>query len=238
VQTEKEENKILGILGGVGPRASAEFLKTIYEHSLGEREQNSPRVLMYSDPSFPDRTETFLTGDCDVLLKKLIAALNSLRSQGVSRIVICCVTIHYLLPRLPEDLRTQITSLIDVVLAEVRRSQKKHLLICTKGARRLKIFQGHPQWELSKDYLLLPDESDQESIHYLIYQIKRNEDIKKLLPFVDTLLAKYKVDSFVAGCTEMHVLAKQFHRANGGNGGYGCLDPLTIIAEELAEKGI
>lgn len=235
MQTEKEQNKILGVLGGVGPRASAEFLKTIYEHSLGEREQNSPRVLMYSDPSFPDRTEAFLTGDSDALLEKLIAALNSLRHQGVSRIVICCVTIHYLLPRLPEDLRARITSLIDVVLGEVRRSQKKHLLICTSGARRLKIFQHHPQWERAKDYVLLPDESDQESIHHLIYRIKRNEDIQKLVPFIDALLAKYKVDSFVAGCTEMHVLAKQFHR---GNGGYGCLDPLTIIAEELAEKGI
>lgn len=235
MQTEKEQNKILGVLGGVGPRASAEFLKTIYEHSLGEREQNSPRVLMYSDPSFPDRTEAFLTGDSDALLEKLIGALNSLRQQGVSRIVICCVTIHYLLPRLPVDLRARITSLIDVVLGEVRRSRKKHLLICTSGARRLKIFQHHPQWELAEDYVLLPDESDQESIHHLIYQIKRNEDIQKLIPFIDALLAKYKVDSFVAGCTEMHVLAKQFHRTGGG---YGCLDPLTIIAEELAEKGI
>lgn len=235
MQTEKEQNKILGVLGGVGPRASAEFLKTIYEHSLGEREQNSPRVLMYSDPSFPDRTEAFLTGDGDALLEKLVAALNSLRSHGVSRIVICCVTIHYLLPRLPEDLRARITSLIDVVLAEVRRSRKKHLLICTRGARRLKIFQQHPQWEQAKYYVLLPDESDQESIHHLIYRIKRNEEIQKLIPFIDSLLAKYKVDSFVAGCTEMHVLAKQFRRANGG---YGCLDPLTIIAEELAEKGI
>jgi len=233
----EEQNKILGVLGGVGPRASAEFLKTIYEHSLSEREQNSPRVLMFSDPSFPDRTETFLTGDCDDLLKKLVAALNSLCSQGVSRIVICCVTIHYLLPRLPEELRARITSLIDVVLEQVGRGQKKHLLVCTNGARRLKIFQHHPQWERARDYLLLPDEADQESIHQLIYRIKRNEEIQKLVPFVEALLAKYKVDSFVAGCTEMHVLAKQFHRTSDGRG-YGCLDPLTIIAEELAEKGI
>lgn len=47
----------LGVLGGMGPLASAEFLKTIYECSVAGGEQRSPSVIMYSDPTFPDRTE-------------------------------------------------------------------------------------------------------------------------------------------------------------------------------------
>lgn len=235
MRTKSEEQKILGILGGVGPRASAEFLKTIYEYSGGGREQDLPRVLLYSDPSFPDRTETLLAGNGDDLLRQLTAALNSLRLHGVSRIVICCVTIHHLLPRLPRDIRAQVTSLVDVVMDQVSASQKRHLLVCTRGARSLQLFERHPQWNQAKDYLLWPDETDQESIHQLIYRIKRNEEVEKLIPVVETLLEKYGVGSFVAGCTELHVLAKQSHWANGS---YGCLDPLTIIAAELAEKGI
>ena len=238
MQAEKEQTKVLGVLGGLGPRASAEFLKTIYEHSLGQCEQNSPRVLLYSDPSFPDRTETLLKGNCDDILKQLIVSLNSLCSHGVSRIVICCVTIHYLLPRVPENLRARITSLIDVVLARLKRKQEKHLLICSTGARKLKIYQHHPRWEEAKEYVVWPDEDDQQSIHHLIYRVKANEDTQELMPVIEALLAKYKVNSFVAGCTEMHVLAKHLHQANGGPGRYGCVDPLTIIAEELAEKGI
>lgn len=238
MQAEKEQTKLLGILGGLGPRASAEFLNTIYEHSLGEREQDSPRVLLYSDPSFPDRTETLLTGNCDDLLKQLIVSLNSLCSHGVSRIVICCVTIHYLLPRLPENLRARITSLVDVVLAQLRRKQEKHLLICSTGARRLKIFQHHPRWKEAEDYIVWPDEDDQQTIHRLIYRVKANENTQDLIPIIEALLAKYNVNSFVAGCTEIHVLARRLHQANSGSGRYGCLDPLTIIAEELAQKGI
>lgn len=236
MQAEKEQNKVLGILGGLGPRASAEFLKTIYEHSLGEREQDSPRVLLYSDPTFPDRTDTLLTGNCDDLLKQLIVSLNSLCGQGVSRIVICCVTIHYLLPRVPEDLRARITSLVDVVLTELRRKQEKHLLICSTGARKMKIYQHHPRWEEAKEYVVWPDEDDQQSIHHLIYRIKGNEDTQKLIPIIEALLVKYNVNSFVAGCTEIHLLAKHFHQANNRPGYYGCLDPLIIIAEELARK--
>lgn len=235
MQAEKEQNKVVGILGGLGPRASAEFLQTIYEHSLGEREQDSPRVLLYSDPSFPDRTENLLTGNCDDLLKQLIVSLNSLCSFGVSRIVICCVTIHYLLPRLPEDLRARITSLVDVVLAQLKRNQEKHLFFCSTGARRLQIFQHHPRWEEAEEYVVWPDEDDQQSIHHLIYRIKANNDTQELIPTIEALLAKYNVNSFVAGCTEIHVLAKHLHQASGPRR-YGCLDPLTIIAEELAQK--
>jgi len=218
--------------------APAEFLNTIYEHSFGEREQDSPRVVLYSDPTFPDRTETLLTGNCDDLLKQLIVSLNSLCSHGVSRIVICCVTIHYLLPRLPENLRARITSLVDVVLAQLRRKQEKHLLICSTGARRLEIFQHHPHWKEAEDYIVWPDEDDQQSIHRLIYRVKANENTQELIPIIEALLAKYNVNSFVAGCTEIHVLARRLHQADSGSGRYGCLDPLTIIAEELAQKGI
>jgi hypothetical protein len=48
-----------------------------------------------------------------------------------------------------------------------------------------------------------------------------------------SLLSKYKVDSFIAGCMEIHILAKHF--ASGEQIGYGCVDPLTIVAKEMAK---
>ena len=50
--------KLLGILGGMGPLASAEFLKTIYEYGTRDLEQRSPACILYSDPTFPDRTSS------------------------------------------------------------------------------------------------------------------------------------------------------------------------------------
>ncbi len=43
--------KLLGILGGMGPSASAEFLKTIYEYGISDLEQRSPACSLYSDPT-------------------------------------------------------------------------------------------------------------------------------------------------------------------------------------------
>ena len=235
-----EHNKnLLGVVGGIGPLASAEFLKTIYEYSLGDNEQMSPAVVLYSDPTFPDRTETFLSGDDDVLIKRMIEAMRKLSELQVSTIVICCITMHHLLPRLPADLRKLIISLPDVIFEKILAEKKKHLLICTTGARQLGVFQNHRQWSRAKDYVVLPDERDQAAIHHdLIYQLKRNRDINEMTAFVESLLSKYRVKSFIAGCTEIHLLAKHFLSSAGRQKGYHCIDPLSIIAQELARSSV
>ncbi len=235
MKTESQSRNVLGVLGGMGPLASAEFLKTIYEHSLGEREQDSPVVLLYSDPTFPDRTKALLAKTTDALLARLVEALEKLRGFGVSKTVICCVTIHHLLPRLPEDLRQQVVSLTDVIFARVVRSRRRHLLICTTGARRSGVFQSHPSWERAKEFFVLPDYKDQAAIHRLIYQLKRNSDVGELAPTLEALLLKYGVESFVVGCTETHLLAKCFKRSGRG-ARFGCVDPLDILARELAGR--
>lgn len=220
----------------MGPLASAEFLKTIYEHSLGGREQHSPVVMMYSDPTVPDRTEALLTGSCDVLLEELTRAIRSLRQLGASRIALCCMTIHYLLPKLPRDLRESVVSLLDVAYAGIAQSRKRHLLICSKGTRELRLFETHPQWEFAKSRIVLPDERDQERIHHdLIYPIKGNADRRELLVLLESLLVKYEVDSFVAGCSEVHILAKAVAPVRGPKNGDRCIDPLMILARELGQ---
>ena len=55
-------SNVLGVVGGMGPLASAEFVKTIYEYGLNRREQESPSVVLVSDPTFPDRTSVSWQG--------------------------------------------------------------------------------------------------------------------------------------------------------------------------------
>ncbi len=228
------EKAMLGVVGGLGPWASAEFLKTIYEDCLDGREQESPRVIMYSDPTFPDRTDAFLAGNSAPLLRQLVSTIERLLEAGADRVVLCCMTIHYLLPQLPLHLRERVVSLLDVVFANLMRSQKKHLLICSTGTRKLELFEQHIDWPRVKAHVVLPGEEDQHRIHqHLIYPIKKNPRLNTLFPLLESLLNKYEVDSFIAGCSEVHLLAKQFVVGAGKQKNYGCLDPLAIIARGL-----
>lgn len=227
---------IYGVIGGMGPLASAEFLKTIYEWSLGEREQESPIVLVYSDPTFPDRTEAFLAGRDEALLAQLRQAISRLRSSEASRIVICCMTIHYLVPRLPAELQASIWSMLDVIAENIEPDDQKHLLICSNGTRQMKLFENHPRWERLRQQLIMPADDDQMRIHRdLIYPIKTNPDLSTLFPLLELMLKKYNVNSFVAGCSEIHMLSKYFLGRKESNG-YSCIDPLTIIAQRMAKN--
>ena len=234
----KTSKPILGVLGGMGGLASAEFVKTIYEFSgeLSAPEQSAPIVLLHSDPTFPDRTKALLNGDSQLLLGKLIEALEFLCVMGASELVICCMTIHYLLPQLPCTLRERIISLADVIFSSVESLKKKHLVICSNGTVRLGLLQRHPHWEQARDYFIFPSEAEQQRMHDLIYDMKLNRNLLEARLFVESLLESHRVDSFVAACSEIHLLAKQFAPSNREQRGYGCIDPLTIIARQMVEE--
>jgi aspartate racemase len=227
----------LGIVGGMGPLASAEFVRTVYEYGLGEREQLSPTVLLYSDPTFPDRTDAFMSGNDTPLLEKLIDVITRLDRLGVEKVLICCMTIHYLVPRLPEALRSKIISPLDEIFESVEQSPKESLLICSTGTRKLNLFESHPKWTKLGQRILLPSEKDQESIHRdLIYPMKLNQELSDSFPVLDSVLKKYKVDSFIAGCSEIHMLAKSFLASKEYGAFYSCIDPFATIARRVSEE--
>lgn len=227
------------MVGGLGPLASAEFIKTIYERNVPDFEQEAPRVLLLSDPSFPDRTEALLAGESGELLARLTDAVRRLLDAGASEVVICCMTIHYLLPGLAPELRRRVVSLLDVIFERIAEgpARRRYLLLCSSGTHRLGLFQSHPGWPEVADRVVLPEAEDQEWVHRdFIYMVKKNRDVGEFVPRVTSLLEKYGADAFIAGCSEMHLLAKQFARAAGGAAPYECVDPLTIIADRLAEE--
>ncbi len=228
--------QVLGVLGGMGGLASAEFVKTVYELSgeVSGQEQAGPVLVMYSDPAFPDRTAAFLRGETQPILTRLIDALELLDRMGASHFVICCMTIHYLLPQLPGALRERIISLPDVIFSEVESLKKKHLVIASTGTIKLELLQRHPRWEHARNYFVFPSDDEQQQMHELIYEMKFNRNLKEACSFVETMLERHRVDSFVAACSEIHLLAKQFETSSAQRG-YSCIDPLLIIARQWLE---
>lgn len=235
--TESQGREAWGVVGGMGPLASAEFLKTIYECNRGGPEQDFPVVMLYSDPTFPDRTTAFLAGQADPVLARLTEACERLLGMGAARLVFCCMTIHHLLPRLAPHLRGRVVSLLDVIYDELERAEGRHLLVCSTGTRALRLFERDPRWGRLKGRLILPDEAEQHRLHHdLIYPIKQNPDTRELLPILEALLSKYRTDSFVAGCSEVHLIAKQLTAAGHGRGGYRCIDPLMVLARKISKE--
>src|SRR5262249_29480350 len=142
---------------------------------------------------------------------------------------------HYLLPQLPDALRERIISLTDAIFSSVELLKKKHLVISSIGTIKLELLQRHPRWEQARNYFVFPSEIEQRQMHDLIYEVKLNRNLLEARLFIETLLARYRVDSFIAACSEIHLLAKQFAPSGPQQRRYGCIDPLAIIARRVVE---
>jgi len=223
----------LGILGGMGPLASAEFLKTIYEFNISGPEQNAPVCILFSDPSVPDRTQAIMSGSEGPMLVRLTAALENLSQLKVGNIVVACVTTHHLFPKLPAHLSAKLISLVDLIISEVLRDQKKSLLLCSSGTRKKELFQQHKQWGEARQFIVLPSAEDQTTVHQLIYQLKMNGCTHDVIQSVFELLERYQVNSFIAACTEIHLLTKHLLRDELLSQRYQAIDPLLTLAKNL-----
>lgn len=212
----------IGILGGMGPFASAEFVKTIYESTVFDKEQQAPDILLHSISSVPDRTESILAEQDRVFIHHLEHNLNIL-SGLCDRIVIACLTSHFSLPYLKPAIRDKIVSLIDICDRQLPTENQRYLLLATKGAYQKEVFK--PLY----NRIQLLDSDDLEHIHRFIYEdLKYNRGIEKFTTLYHRLCNKYQSDGVIAGCTEFHLITKRIHQPD-----IRIIDPLIGVIEEL-----
>ncbi len=242
-------NTVLGVLGGVGPLASSKFIQSIYFYHTHRQvpEQKLPKILLYSDPSIPDRTQYLNLGLHDVLLSHLIKGLDNLLNMGAEKLVICCFTLHHLQASLPHSILDHIISLPKLALDRIISLQKKSLILCTSATNRLRIFEASPNWNEASKFVIFPAAKDQQRIHETIYKLKKNMGYSEASELIKQLLAEYQADYWVVGCTEYHLMshyllfeAMREHSQNDAIPSRGkvtsIIDPLLIIADLINEE--
>ena len=85
--------KRLGVLGGMGPAASAEFMVRLIAQTPAKRDQDHIPTILWSDTAVPDRSTSMRNGD-DKPLPYLLAGIQGLVLAGCNLIVIPCNTAH------------------------------------------------------------------------------------------------------------------------------------------------
>ncbi len=199
----------LGVLGGLGPAASAYFLEMITEHTAATCDQDHIDVLLSSRASTPDRT-AFITGKSDKNpLPVMIRDARYLESCNVSAIVIPCNTAHYFIDEIRHAVSVPVPSIITETVAHIKRAgYKKAGILATDGTLRARSYQIECErkglgWEV-------PSAEDQAALMELIYgDVKQGGaiDTDKFKRICRALFDR-GCDTLILGCTELSLIKR------------------------------
>jgi aspartate racemase len=86
--------RLLGVLGGMGPLAGADFLAKLTRATPASRDADHIPVLLWSVPQVPDRLAA-MAGHGESPVPMLVDALHRMAGCGVDRVAIACNTAHF-----------------------------------------------------------------------------------------------------------------------------------------------
>ncbi len=206
--------KTIGILGGMGPEATAYFYELIIKHTKAEKDQEHIKVVIYSNPEIPPRT--------DAILKKgpsptplLVEGFRRLKDAGADFIVMSCVTAHHFVPEVREQVDVPFIHLLDEAVKWAQKEIpeiRKAGLVASTGTVTSRLF--HDAFGRAGIEVIAPEEEEQAQVTEAIFGkqgIKAgfsSGSPKETIVNIAKVLVARGADAIIAGCTEVPLVLK------------------------------
>ena len=134
---------LLGVLGGMGPAATVDFLSKIISLTESPNDQGHLPVVAMIDPRIPDRSAA-IRGEGPSPEPKLISLIKTLEGAGASAIVIPCNTSHYWYDAMSAATTVPILSMIVATIEGIRATVPTGAsvgIMATEGTIGAQIYQ-------------------------------------------------------------------------------------------------
>lgn len=213
----------LGIIGGMGPKATNIALSRIIDYTYAKCDQEHISIIVLNNTKIPDRTSAILNNENDVL-NILAEEFNTLEKLNVPVIIATCNTSHYFIRKLNTN------SIIFVDAIEETKNyinntykEKIFCVLGTTGLVSADVFCKNNE----RGNLFYPDIVNQKNIMDIINQIKSGLDAafvaEKMLKIMNKIQDENKNIIFILACTELSIL-RDFLYAS-----YKCVDCLDVL---------
>ncbi len=202
--------KTIGVIGGLGPMATVQYLEMITEMTDVTRDQEHPRLVLASIPDTPDRTEYILGKSKESPLPQMIQAGKQLVEMGADFIAIPCVTAQYFYEKIVEALTVPVISLCGNVAEDIAaKGIRKVGLLATSGTIESQVLAQ--EFAKAGVEAIAPMPAEQTLVMKLIYdQIKSGSAVDwNMFEKVCRSLLDRGAEKLILGCTELSLLKKQ-----------------------------
>ena len=200
------DDRVLGVLGGMGPLASAQFMIRLTQLTPAIRDQDHIPTVLWSDPRVPDRTSGRLCGGADPL-PWLLRGIEGLRRARCGAIAIPCNTAHGWYEQMQRAAEVSILHIVDAAAAELRRlgvAVGTIGVIGTQATLAMRLYQDRLSaqgWDC-----IVPDQEQMDRlVTPAIALVKANRvgDAHSPLAAAVRSLVQRGARSVVLGCTEI-----------------------------------
>ena len=214
-----------GIIGGLGPMATAYLLQLIVDMTDAKTDQEHLDAIIFNRPGVPDRTAYILDHSKPSPVPPMVDMAQKLEALGVCAIGTPCVTAHSFHEELQSSVKVPFIHMVQETAAYLKAAGcRKAGIMATSGTVHMGLFQT-ALTEVGLDYAL-PDEAMQKNVMSLIY-----DNVKAGLPAdmakfraVSDALRKDGCDAIILGCTELSIIKRD------NEIGSGYLDALEVLA--------
>ena len=228
------EQKRLGIIGGMGPKATAVFMNMLVDHTAAVRDQDHIDMVVLNHASLPDRTEVILSGEKERFLNVVEQDIRLLEHAGVANIAIPCNTSHYFYEDMQAMTSIPIIHMVDETLQEIARRYEpgsKIGVLATNGTLRSGIYRQ----TCAKYQMRYHDISDamQAAVMSIIYDdVKRDNDVSpdKLEAIVRELVDEGECACVILACTELSCIEL------GEAARSRCIDAMDVLVKRSIER--
>ena len=225
--------KIIGILGGMGPEATIDLFYKIIKFTPAEKDQDHLRIIIDNNPKIPDRTAAIL-GKGEDPLPALQETAQNLEKAGANFIVIPCNTAHYFLSSIQESVNIPVLNMIEETAKETKKripQIKKVGLLASIGVYKSEIYHQH--FKKFHIEVISPEEKDRGKVMKISYTVKAgdlSEEVKKNILKITQKLIDKGAEAVIAGCTEIPLILKE------GDVSVPLIDPTQILAKAAFQK--
>lgn len=217
--------KTLGIIGGMGPMATADLFSKIIANTDANSDAGHIHIFIDNNPAIPDRTKAVLDGS-DEPLAFLAEAARNLVKMGADLLLLPCNTSHAYYPQLCEAVDAPVIHMIEETAAHAASLGLKRVgLLATKGTLHARLYENAlAPFDIEA---IVPDEAGQGEVMKLIYNgVKAGAEAYDTTAVREVLdrMAQRSADTFLLGCTELPLAFEKYGLC------YPVIDPALILA--------
>ena len=222
-----DERKILGVIGGLGPGATAHFMNLVINMTDVDTDQQHLPMIVYNMPFIPDRTAYILDHTKENPLPMMLEIGKTLQAQGADCIAVPCVTAHYFMGALEKEINVPLINGVRETVAHLKENGiEKVGIMATDGTIQSGIF--HKELEKQGLVPLAPSAEAQEHVMHLIFNnVKAGKaaEMDRFLAAAEDLRAQ-GAQAIILGCTELSLIKRDEQI------GAGFVDAMEVLARQ------